>query len=360
VHGIRRIVWFLLILLAWPDAVRAGETDQYLTWDVQLEDSSGQINHFLNEEISRYLEKRNRIDAEPKAPHELVQGIYLHLFEGIYFSRLRGWLNHSPKIDRYPDKSVSFLKFQRMSIYRKPSFPFILPMARTVRIGDVYCGIDKLSHFFGFGRRYYRRYLRLRGKGAREEKAMDKVVLSGVFWENGLVGRLVDGIFSHADLEADFQGFLLARDLCEGKTPYIELIDGKWVLARHVDIRDYVTPDFDESFNPCHYWALRKRLVLPLLKREYGGAIQSPLVQKRFARYRQHKPSYSKRIIDAHFAADGRDPQAKQFAEAFGSAPGRNAVVEASRLSRESGSGMPSGPRHADARPATAAQAAGE
>lgn len=303
-----------------PSAL-AGETDQYLTWAITLEDSSAAINRYINKETKRYLETRNHEDATPCDPDDLTRDVYRNLFRGLMASKLRNWLQHSEEVDRFPDSSVSFWKYQSMSIYRRRSFPYVLPMSRTIRVGDVYCGIDKFAHFFGFGRLSYGRYLEARERGLTEDEAIQEVVLQSIGWENSRVGRFVDGIFSHADIEASFQGFLLARELCAGDNPYIELVDGKWTLVRPIDIRDYVTPDFDESYNPCHYWALRRRFVLPVITDRYGDKLTGPEVQQRFALYRKHPPSVSVKLIREHFQERGNDLQWRQYTAVFGVAP---------------------------------------
>ena len=315
------LLWFSLLFLC-SGRVYAAETDQYLAWGVELKDSADAINKYLNDETQKYLRKINRPGRRPDSPEQMTRDLYYHFFKGLHASRSRHWLQHSEELDRYPDSSVSSFKYQSMSIYRGRCFPYVLPMSRTIRVGEVYFGIDKFSHFFGFGRRYYEHYLHLCAEGLGEEQAMKKVVLAGVFWENSLVGKLVDGIFSHADLEADFQGFLMAKDLCAGEAPRIERKDGAWVLVRPIDIRPYVTPDFDESYNPSHYRSLRKRFVLALLKEEYRSKAVAPAVQDRFARYRLREPSFSKRAIQAYFDRNGRNPQKEQYFDALGSYPG--------------------------------------
>jgi hypothetical protein len=313
-------VYAAILVLFAPPAL-AGETDQYLVWGVELEDSAPAINRYVNEQIELYLESYNRERDDSGDPSDVIQGAFRHLFRGLLASKLRNFLQHSNDIDRYPPNTVSFWQYQNMSIYRGRSFPYILPMSRTIRVGDVYCGIDKFAHFFGFGRRSYRIYLTARAEGLSEEESIERVVHKSVTWENTRVGRIVDGIFSHADIEASYQGFLLARDLCTGDDPNLELVDGRWTLVRPIDLRDYVTPDFDESYNPSHYWALRKRFVLPLLEEEYRDKLSDPAVQKRFARYQMQAPSMSVRIIRDHFQRNGKDLQARQYRTAFGVSP---------------------------------------
>ncbi|MBI4558388.1 MAG: hypothetical protein HY706_12475 [Candidatus Hydrogenedentes bacterium] len=325
--NVRPWVWALLLL---PAHAFAAETDQYLSWGVELKDSSAAINRFLNSEVQAYLEKVSARETKPRTREELVNNLYLYLFRGIHSSRLRNWLHHSSEVERYPDRSVPWFRYQQESVYWAPSFPYILPMSRTIRVGDVYCGIDKFSHFFGFGRRFFLHYHRLRAQGLEHEAAMERMIRAGIAWENGVVGKLVDGIFSHADLEAVFQGFRLAYDLCDEGKAYLARDGEEWTLARPINILEYVTPDFDESYNPCHYWALRKRFALPLLKEKYGPRIKDPAVQARFARYREYTPSFSKRTIEKYFDAKGKNPQKEQYYAAFGVPPGCGSEVLAS------------------------------
>lgn len=315
---LRRCVVACLVVIACLGTAYAGETDQYMLWGVELEDSTEVFNQYLNDEIEIFLEKRNKYNTGNYSREEIAQGVYLHLFEGLHRSRIKSWLKHSPEVDRFPDDSVSSFRYHRMSIYRDLSVPYvILPLARTIRLNDIYLGIDKIGHFFGFGRRYYRRYLRYREEGLSEDEAVEKVIRTGVHLENTIVGKLVDGIFSHGDLEADYQGFMMLKDLAEAEPFYFIKEDGRWILTRPVDIRPYITPDFDESYNNCTYWGLRRGNVLGILENEYSEKFQSPEVQRRLARYRESLPSLSKNVIREYFEERGGDPQDKQSVQAI-------------------------------------------
>ena len=294
----------------------AGETDQFLTWGVELHDSAAPFNEYLNEEIESFLD--GPAGTRFETSDEMVRAVYFHLFNGLHASRVRQWLQRAPEVDRYPDHSVSWWDYQSQSIYNRLSFPYFLPLSRTVRVGDVYCGIDKFGHLFGFGRRFFNHYQRMLDGGASEDAAMEAVIMRGVLWENLTVGKLVDGVFSYADIEAGFQGMLLARDLADAKQGYLVRGEGRWNLARPIDIRDYVTPDFDESYNPNHYWALRKQFVLPTLRQRYFDDARLASVQQRFARYRLHAPSYCREVLARHFDGMRINPQRQQFNAAFG------------------------------------------
>jgi len=297
-----------------PFAAQAAETDQYMTWEVELKDSSAAFNAYLNEEAAKFVEIRNKRTRPTETNAEMALGFYAYLFEGLHRSRMRNYLASAEEIDRFPRADVSPWEYQRSSIYREFSFPYILPMSRTIRLGEVYLGIDKMCHFFGFGRRYCSQYLRLRAQGREEADAIESVIKRGLFQESALVGGLVDGIISYGDLEANFQGMMMVKDLCGDKPPcFVRNADGEWRFEGAIDIVPYVTPGMDESWNNSLYTGLRRRNVVRRLEAEYCDELNDPVIKQRFARYGEFPPSRSQEVIREQHAKDGVDPREKQM-----------------------------------------------
>jgi hypothetical protein len=305
------------LFLSSVNPAHSTETDQFLTWDVELQDSAEHLNRHLNEELHTFVARMNERKRPVRTREEMASEFFSFIFRNLLSPRIRRWLSTSPEIDRFPDMSVSYFQYQDMSIYRRHSFPYLLPMARTIRIGEIYLGIDKICHFFGFGRRYFLKYQQLRDNGEGHEEAMERVIRIGISQEQSVVGKLVDGIFSSGDLEANFQGLLLGLDLASEETPFFERVDGDWKILRAIDIVLYVTPGFDETYNPSHYWALRKEYVLPIVKSEYCETFYSPTVLARFARYGQYEPSLSARLVEEYFDSRRRNPRSLQSLEAL-------------------------------------------
>lgn len=287
---------FCAALLCIGATARGGETDQYMTWNVTLEDSSTALNSWLNDEAEAFLDRVNRRGRPPVDSAAVTIDFYQYLFQGLHASRIRRWLKNDEAVERYPGDELSDWAYQRASIFRRPAFPFILPMAQTVRIGEVYLGIDKIGHMFGFGRRYFQIYQRHRASGLSHDAAVERVLEWGVAHEASVVGRLVDGIFSRADLEANYQGFRLALALGGENEPLFYREGKVWKIRGPLDIRDYITPDFDESFNTNDYAPWRARRVVPVFNALYGDATPPA----RFDRYRAgYQPSLSQRYVDA-------------------------------------------------------------
>lgn len=284
------------VLLAATPAV-ALETDQYLAWSTELEDSAPAIDRYLDGQLALVLGRVNRAPAAVACP-EIPVRFFRRLAPSLVYSRIRGMLGEDPGVDRFPDRDVGYLGYLRDSIYRRPTWPFVLPMSRVVRVGDVYTGADKLGgHLFGFGRRYYLRYRRLQERGVAEEEAVRRVLAWGYRVERTLVGGLADGVFSPADLEANYRGLLLARSFCEGERPLVERRGGRWRAVRGIGIRSWVTPYFDETFNPSFYVGYRWRKVREPLA-EHCAGYQRPGTRRRLAGYaRRAAPSRSQALV---------------------------------------------------------------
>ena len=76
-----------LSALIFCGAAMAAETDQYLTWDIELEDAGPALNDFLNAEAEDFVAKINNRTQRIDDHHALVQEFYLHLFQGLHSSR---------------------------------------------------------------------------------------------------------------------------------------------------------------------------------------------------------------------------------------------------------------------------------
>lgn len=283
------------------------ETDQFLVWDRELTDAAPAVNAFLNAELETVLGRVNRA-PERVACTAIPARFYRRLVPTLLvYSRIRRFLNLGPGVERYPDREVGYFGYLEQSIYRRPTWPYLLPMARTVSIGGVHVGVDKVAgHMFGFGRRYYRRYQRLRARGWSEQDAMERVVRRGLHNELTLVGGLADGVVSPADLEANFQGLLLAVDFCAGPAPLLELGPGGWRTVRPLDLARYVSPLLDETFNLNHYVGYRWSRVREALA-GHCPQRRSAAVADRMRRYVDAAPaSLSSEIIRA--ALEDRGP----------------------------------------------------
>jgi hypothetical protein len=309
------IAGLLCTLLLPAPSARAAETDQFMTLELELKDSADALNRYLNEQAVLFLDIQNDKRHPPKTTEKLTQKYYKYLFRGLHRSRIRSWMTHSDELERFPDLSVSYREYVRQSAFSMCVPPFILPMGRTYRVGDVYFGIDKIGHFLGFGRRGFRQYQMLIKKGYSDKQAEELVILHGFIMERFLVGNVTDGIFSYADLEANYQGVMMAIELARTDNSYFKIIDGNWALVRTIDIQPFITPGFDETYNPNHYMSPRKKQVFKEIRERYCDALKSPTALERFSRYDTYPKSFCETVVDRYYATRSKDPRKLQSLE---------------------------------------------
>ena len=131
-----------------------------------------------------------------------------------------------------------------------------LALSPLIKIGDVVIGVDKLEHMFGMGQRYFKgHYL--------DGKPLVSVLKGGIFKEKTFLGgnMLATGVFSYADLSANFNGMRFWNHMLQKKDdvlgaqhnagPYLTCQAGKWTAnaERPIDLRTYVDATMQESIN---------------------------------------------------------------------------------------------------------------
>jgi len=297
--------------------VAAAETDQFLTWTAKLSDSADPVNSIVNREIDAALDEINNGRWQRLACEDLPPRLFVQIHPSPIRPRLRDLLQADPDVEIYPGDDVSYRGYLRQSIYRTPHIPWILPMARTVRIGEVHVGMDKLGHLFNSSRPYYADYRKGLARGMTEEAVLREVVVRGARKEVAVLGGMTDSVVSHADLEANYQGLRLALDLCAKDRPYLERTEDGWRRVRPVDLRDYIPPALDESYNGNQYVQGRWKKVEPVLREEYCPLWTSTAVRQRMRRYRElDRPSPSKALLAGYFSDADRERRAGQAIEA--------------------------------------------
>jgi hypothetical protein len=120
----------------------------------------------------------------------------------------------------------------------------------TIRVNEQLIGSDKIGHFISQGRKYYKRYLKY---GTEEEAARQSA-----YTERAIFGQLSNGIYSNADLVANYEGHRFFRSLFEdgiipGKQAILRWENDGWVMQREFDWGDHVNEYWDEALNVNHF-----------------------------------------------------------------------------------------------------------
>ena len=293
----------LLFMMSLSFSALSLETDNFLTWGIELKDSSSDINKYINNHIQSTLDKLNLKKRSLKC--DKVRNKIILDFRGLITHPMEHWIEKTlgeekvfPSENQYDDR-----EYFMMSVYGTKNFDVskYFSLSRTININGIYFGTDKLSHWMSTGERYYRKYKRNFSKFENKEKAFKEAINYGIFLDRFILGGISSGVFSYADLEANFQGLLFNRNFCEAGEAknLITLEKGKWVLQHQVDVRDYVNPNFDETFNPSLYSSLKWDNFRENFLRVNCDKIKAGIHKERFEYYRKILvPSFSFNYIE--------------------------------------------------------------
>ncbi len=273
----------LILLITSAFSAHALETDNYLTWKRTLPDASDELNKLIRNQIEDVLE-----ELSPKEPVSCEQITFRiakrfkttpgkKLFENYTEEHLSEYLY--PSSPYYLQESI-FRNTRRIYLSKSGMSP-------NIQANGIYFGVDKLSHFGSTGRRYINNYLKKLKKGYTPEEAERSSIRLGLSNEAQILGLWPSGVFSYGDVEANYQGFRFYKRMClDQKDTYLERDGVIWKLAKAPDIRDYVSPYWDETFNQSFLGEGMWRVSSKVIKDEYCNLRSSPEIQNRFEFYR--------------------------------------------------------------------------
>ena len=287
-RGLRCLDVAAAILLLAPGPARALETDQFYAWGRQLPDATAALNARINADIEDVLDELQGGASPPRCAE--VRRRIAARFRFLIFGPVEVWASHSSLVPRIPATAEEELAYRRASLYRRMSAfdpAGWLPITPTISLNGVRVGTDKLTHFFNEGHYYFHWYEGARRPGQPFDlAAVDRAIGRGIFTERTLLGKAASGVFSPADLEANYEGMRFFIGLCDGEAPQLQATPEGYRLARPFDWRDHVTPEWDESYQPSIYSQRRWREVAPEM-RKYCALLDEPEVVAQRAAYRE-------------------------------------------------------------------------
>lgn len=266
---------------------RGIETDQYYSWGKELADSTDMINTWVNLEIARALEEVNAKRSSRGWRCDKVAQHIKKRFGQWVIHNVEIWTTNTHLVDRIPGDVEEERHYRATGLYSRHG-PFDigtwLPPSPTVKVNGVRTGTDKLSHFFSMGWWYYRSFRAELRDGGDFEAAYERALRRGFLTEKSTLGMMASGVFSPADLESNYQGLRFYVGLCREDPPGLVLKEEGWEMVRRFDFRDYVTPEWDESYNPNVFLKGRWKKVLPVAL-GYCELLDHPMVLEERAAY---------------------------------------------------------------------------
>ena len=248
-----KITLLSLALFVAPQFCSAYETDQFSNRLEPIKDSTELLDGRVNLSISTTV-------ADWKGPRDdwkFVMAIYHDIGGHHWVDKIERWVMNSDDIERLQPS-------RRESIYQGHPFwatrvAAVFGVGPTFKVNGQLIGSDKLGHFISQGRKFYRRYMRSLDESVAAEHS--------AYTERALFGQLTTGVYSNADLVANYEGFrfymsLFEDDIVAGKKSILAWQDDHWVIQRSFTWADHVNEYWDEALNINHY----DRLLYPHMK----------------------------------------------------------------------------------------------
>jgi len=311
-----------LACLALAGNCLATETDDFTTLYSRLADAAPVLNAETNRLIDAALAELNR-DAEDWGAADRVvpdhcsePALYEAIADklgGAVVGRLETFARNSDAIDRQ-------LVERRASIYRDFGM-FETPslggsegrLAPTLQVGNFRFGADKLGHFIDQGYVYFSlAYLDAAG--------VEQAQRYGENTERTYFGALLTGVYSYADLAANFQGMRFFTDLLgrypdpvTGKKttqPYVRCVNQQWTRVRDFDWRHYADLAWNEASNCSQFrnpeLAGRVKRLLVDMQSQEQRPYNCPAVRMNAIAERAHYGSWFDRVVNpsGHGAID--------------------------------------------------------
>ncbi len=276
------------VLLANITAVHAMETDQYNLPPEPLFDIGDEVSDHIAENLFAAVAKINaEIDTHQSCLNEPKQkGVkcgtpqsersrleYLRSNDAVAFEVFKALGDGSLVLTvtgrwfmkhKFSHEPARYKTSYFDSIYLAEPIDYAT-MSPTVRIYGTEFGTDKIEHLLQQGYNYYTIYKNEIAAGGTPETAANKAVKWGQMTERTYFGLLVAGVYSNADLVANYTGMKFYEGLSQPvqigpatRPAILSLNDGAWIINDPQGLRDnllkpFVSDHLNEALNPSVY-----------------------------------------------------------------------------------------------------------
>ncbi len=306
----RRPIGGLLVWLSLVLGASANETDNFfLPLDPEFADLGDYLElvhtrameqgvQEVNSRIERALNikdaaKRARQLARWQTPDALAEAVAAQFGAAPAETlNLEGALGSPWAQQTFPNQRVlnldSSMNFRGHSAL-DPRALLMLFQAGTIRGFGVYFGTDKILHFHKLGLAYFQRYRRLLRDGVGPAEARRNVIQyfskGALLAEGSGFGTLTTGIYSNADMAANYAGFKFFLNLTDKvmllgqeRAPLVVRCGVFWRLNDHVRLhsgwlRPFITDHWNEALNPSLYDASMRPRIRRILQRRASSIV---------------------------------------------------------------------------------------
>ena len=234
----------LLYISLAPVTLGAYETDQFNDRLRGIDDSTLLMNRQVTLAIADTI---TSLDG-PRDEMQVVNGIYNRIGGRHWVDKLERFAMNSDQVERLDIPRENSI-YHGHPLYAT-RVAGLFGVGPTLKINHVFIGTDKLGHFLSQGRKFFKRWLKMRDEAMAAEHS--------AYTERAIFGQMTTGSYSNADLVANYEGYRFYRSLfedgvIEGKPAILEWKNGGWIMQRPFDWADHVNDYWVEALNISHY-----------------------------------------------------------------------------------------------------------
>jgi len=327
---LRIIVVFLATAIISLQSSSAAEIDSVTPRRIHLDDSLAAINTIFNQRMMEGVTNANsrRDDIEDLTAEEFCDEeiLYAELRKAIFLSFTASLGFKGYDLDKQLQELLAERSYSLSlndSIYRDINYIEgfslnIKGLSDVIKVSGHLVGLDKLGHFFAEGWQYFE-------LTRQEGKSFKHAIQWGKEQEGGKYGYSTTGIFSFADLVANFNGWRFwNRVLGKNNDPLLgfvaNLLDSPYVTCdiqiassiRHLkivkawehnkklDLSEYIDGVWDEG-NNCNSYAdpvIEEKVSLRI--REIYSLFKCPFIPQICLEAREKYGKYAKELLHPH------------------------------------------------------------
>ncbi len=161
-------------------------------------------------------------------------------------------------------------------------------IAPVIQLCGVRMGVDKLTHMFQDGFRFYDLWM-----NQQRHLTDEQIFQMSVIEERHIMGKTLTAVMSYADVEANLAGVEFFRNLFINRRHLRRTSEGFLSLKEPVDICAYVKPSFDERRAHVEYFGSRAIALKKLIakRRQYQPPLSDEQINSILARAETHSVS---------------------------------------------------------------------
>jgi hypothetical protein len=233
-----------LIAAVLSPAAVAYETDQFSGRLNDIADSTAALDERVNRSIAQAVADW----SGPRDEKLVVDNIYYDIGGVHWVDRIERWAMSSGEVEHL--QTSRFRSIYRGHPIWATRVAGLFGTGPTIKLNGVLIGSDKLGHFLSQGRKFWLRY---RQSGDEAQAAEHSA-----YTERALFGQMTTGVYSNADLVANYEGYRFYRSLFEddivpGKPAVLAWEGDRWVVQRAFTWADFVNEYWDEALNVNHF-----------------------------------------------------------------------------------------------------------